>query len=119
MTMDDMDQMDDMTTMDDTTTVDDMTTMDDMDQMDDTDKDMDPLMFQDPMSQMISLQDCEVTTLFTLYVRDGPAGESIGLIPYNTTVPGIARTHNWIKIQYEGDEGWITGHYTTVLGHCY
>lgn len=115
------DAMDSMEGMEDAPDSDSM--MDDMDAMDmvddSADEAMDPLAMNDPMRQMISLSDCEVITQFNLVVRDGPAGEAIGLIPYNSTVPGIARTPNWIKIQFEDGEGWITGHYTDVMGHCY
>ena len=125
MMMDDMDsmgKMDDMMMMDDMDSMDKMDDMmmDDMDSMDKMDDmKMDYAMLKDTMSSMIPLEDCEVITQFNLLVRDGPAGETIGLIPYNTTVPGVARTPNWIKIQYEDGEGWITGHYTDVRGHCY
>ncbi len=69
-----------------------------------------------PVSRTLS--DCAVTTTHLLNFRDGPGGSIIGGVPQNATLPVIARTPRWYKVEHDGQTGWISADYVAVQGDC-
>jgi len=52
-----------------------------------------------------------VTTTDNVQLRSGPGRDfsSLGVVPYNTTLPGIGRNEDssWVQVNYNGTVGWI------------
>ena len=64
------------------------------------------------------LANCSVTTTHGLNFRAAPAGERIGSVPENATMPASARTPGWFRIKHRGASGWISADYVTTEGAC-
>ena len=65
-----------------------------------------------------AVSDCVVTTTHGLYFRNGPAGNVIGSVPQNATLPATARTARWFEVEHEGRSGWISADYVEKAGDC-
>ena len=71
------------------------------------------------LDTLLNLTSCEVTTTQTLRLRD-EVGSSIvhGLVPYNVNLSASARTSNWFRVEFLGQEGWISASYVRTDGIC-
>ncbi len=60
------------------------------------------------------------TTQFNLNLRTGPGieFEDIGTVPAGTVLPVLERSpdNNWIRVQYEGESGWLAAWLTEIVG---
>ena len=72
----------------------------------------------DPVDTAIELENCEVTSVHNLNLREKPWGEKLDVIPKNTTVTATARTESWFNVSYEESEGWIGAWLSEVEGKC-
>ena len=64
------------------------------------------------------LTNCQVTTDFNLRLRRQPGGESLRLVPRNTTLAATRRTVYWFKVEFNNIDGWIAASLTTTAGDC-
>lgn len=64
------------------------------------------------------LRNCLVTTEYSLFLRDSPAGTAIGGVPEGATLTALARTADWFKVDDNGEHGWISADYVTPKGAC-
>ncbi|MYD10736.1 MAG: hypothetical protein F4X02_11930 [Chloroflexi bacterium] len=72
-----------------------------------------------PDFEAIPLHDCRIKLVETLFLRDAPAGEIIGLVWLNSEVPAFEINGYWYKIEFEGTTGYISRYYREVLrGGC-
>ena len=65
---------------------------------------------------MRPLENCLVNSVTALNFREQPGGRVLGR--YGGRSVAVARTPNWFKVQYLGQEGWISAHYVTTEGDC-
>ena len=75
-----------------------------------------PYMIADSLDDMVALENCMVSANYVLNFRESPAGRFISL--YLGASEAIARTENWFKVRYLGEEGWISAHFVTTEGDC-
>ena len=72
-----------------------------------------------PTFDAIPLHDCQIKLVETLFLRDAPGGEIIGLVWLNSEVPAFEINGFWYKIEFEGTTGYISRYYREVLrGGC-
>ena len=72
-----------------------------------------------PVYDSIPLHDCQIKLVETLFLRDAPAGEIIGLVWLNSEVPAFEINGFWYKIEFEGTTGYVSRYYREVLrGGC-
>lgn len=69
-------------------------------------------------TELISLQDCMVSTTHALNFREMPAGTIMGVVPYDVTLTALERGDNWFYVDYHGTRGWISGEYVVTKGTC-
>ena len=72
----------------------------------------------DVISWATILADCRVTTDFNLRLRRQPGGDSLRLVPRNTTLTATKRTVYWFKVKFNNVDGWIAASLTTIEGDC-
>lgn len=77
----------------------------------------------DPISSAIALEDCEVTSVHNLNMREEPWGVKLDVLLKHTTVMATARTESWFRVNYERDdrdpvEGWIAAWLSEGEGEC-
>ena len=77
----------------------------------------------DPISSAIALEDCEVTSVHNLNMREEPWGVKLDVLLKHTTVMATARTESWFRVNYERDdrdpvEGWIAAWLSEGEGAC-
>ncbi len=65
-----------------------------------------------------ALAACAVTTTYNLNFRDQPAGQRLGNVLNNTTLPALGRTPGWFHVEHDGATGWISAEYVTTEGDC-
>ena len=65
-----------------------------------------------------TLYDCALTTTHVLNFRDEPAGASMGLVGEGAPLVSSARTADWFRVEYRGEEGWISADYVIAEGAC-
>ena len=67
-----------------------------------------------------ALSDCRVTPTHNLNFRDGPWGNIIGYVSYETSFVASARTPGWFEVDHEdeGRTGWISALYVRTKGDC-
>ena len=75
-----------------------------------------PYLVADSLDSARALDNCMVSSRTILNFRRQPAGDILSL--YMGGSPAIARTDNWFKVRYLGNEGWISAHYVTTSGDC-
>ncbi len=69
--------------------------------------------------ETIPLDDCQIKLVETLFLRDAPLGEIIGLVWLNSEVPAFEIAGHWYKIEFEGQTGYISRYHRKVLrGGC-
>lgn len=61
---------------------------------------------------------CELLTQVALRLRRSPEGDSIRLIPANTSLAPLARQENWIQVSYGDKTGWISADFVDSSGTC-
>ncbi|MCY4146585.1 MAG: hypothetical protein OXE95_08435 [Chloroflexi bacterium] len=72
-----------------------------------------------PTSEAIAAGDCLIKLTETVHLRTEPDGESFGLVWMNSEVPVIETIGPWHKVIFEGQTGYISRLYNTVLrGSC-
>ena len=71
-----------------------------------------------PDSAVTALQDCMVTTLYSLHFRDGPGGDIIGGVGYDWTLTALARSEDWFQVDNNGVVGWISAQHVSAQGAC-
>lgn len=72
-----------------------------------------------PRFDLISLIDCQIKLVETLFLRAAPGGEIIGLAWQNSEVPAFEINGYWYKVEFEGVTGYISRYHRRVLrGHC-
>jgi hypothetical protein len=76
----------------------------------------DPYLVADSLDIARALENCIVSTNAVLNFRRQPAGDILSL--YMGASNAIARTENWFKVRYLGNEGWISAHYVSASGDC-
>lgn len=72
----------------------------------------------DSVDDAIALEDCTITTLVNLRIREAPWGKFLAVIPANTEVPATARTKSWFNVAYEEWEGWSAAWLVHSDGGC-
>ncbi len=65
-----------------------------------------------------SLSGCMVTLQYSLNFRDAPAGEKIGALRSQIKLTALERTDGWFKVDYHGEQGWISAAYVEPEGDC-
>ena len=72
-----------------------------------------------PVFDAIPLDDCLIKLVDTLFLRAQPGGEVIGLVWLNSEVPVFEIKGYWYKVEFEGQVGYISRYYRTVVrGGC-
>ena len=74
----------------------------------------DPYMIADSLESMISLENCHVSSLYILNLRELPAGPIMRW--FIGMANALARTPNCFQIVDNGELGWISAHYVTTQG---
>jgi hypothetical protein len=67
------------------------------------------------------LPTCDALVIYNLNLRAEPSADAqlLTTIPYGTTVSGTEITDdNWWRVTYDGQDGWVSGEYLSVLGAC-
>lgn len=84
----------------------------------------------DDLSSAIALNNCTVSSVHNLNLREEPWGVKITVLPKQTGVPAIARTESWYKVRFsqaEADtgengveriEGWVSAWLSQGEGDC-
>ena len=75
-----------------------------------------PYLIADSLNLMRPLENCMVSSVRILNFRARPAGQILSW--YAGTSVALARTPNWFKVAYLGEEGWISSHLVTTEGDC-
>ena len=75
-----------------------------------------PYLIRDNPATARALSNCMVTSIDMLNFRDSPAGNIRSW--YAGNAMALARTRNWFKVSYLGNEGWISAHFVTTSGDC-
>ena len=73
------------------------------------------------VSQSRSLeQHCGITTTANLKLRAEPTMDDavIGYVPRDTALGLISRNEHWVKVEYQGEAGWIAANYVCESGDC-
>ena len=76
-----------------------------------------------------TLDNCMVTTLFILNFRQTPGGERLhfvdpwgaeiaGWLPQGVRLTALERTAEWFKVDYHGNQGWISASFVRTHGAC-
>ena len=65
-----------------------------------------------------SLSGCMVLLQYALNFRDAPAGDKIGVLPSQVRLTALERTDGWFKVDYHGEQGWISAAYVEPIGTC-
>ena len=65
-----------------------------------------------------SLSGCMVTLQYSLNFRDAPDGEKIGALRSQIKLTALERTDGWFKVDYHGEQGWISAAYVEPEGDC-
>ena len=65
-----------------------------------------------------SLSDCMVLLQYSLNFRDAPDGEMIDILPSQVKLTALERTDGWFKVDYHGEQGWISAAYVEPEGDC-
>ena len=72
-----------------------------------------------PTFDAVPLADCLVKLQETLFLRDAPAGEIIGLVWLYSEVPVFEVSGDWFRTEFEGQSGYISHLFSKVLrGGC-
>lgn len=71
-----------------------------------------------PPLETTALQNCMATTTHILNFRDAPGGGVLLHLPYNVTLTAIERTADWFRVDYHGQQGWISADYVATSGSC-
>ena len=72
-----------------------------------------------PTFAAIPLADCQVKLQETLFLRDAPGGEIIGLVWLYSEVPVFEVSGDWYRTEFEGQSGYISRRFSRVLrGGC-
>ncbi len=69
-------------------------------------------------AQVRSLSDCMVLLQYSLNFRDAPDGEKIGALRSQIKLTALERTDGWFKVDYHGEQGWISAAYVEPEGDC-
>ncbi len=69
-------------------------------------------------AQGTMLSDCMVTLQYALNFRDAPDGEKIGALRSQIKLTALERTDGWFKVDYHGEQGWISAAYVEPEGDC-
>ncbi len=64
------------------------------------------------------LSGCMVTLQYSLNFRDAPDGEKIGALRSQIKLTALERTDGWFKVDYHGEQGWISAAYVEPEGDC-
>jgi len=78
---------------------------------------LDPHLIADSLDSLRTLENCQIDSKEVLNVRERPAGQVMGWY-FGDTIPALARTPNWFKIDYRGLMGWISADYVFTRGDC-
>jgi uncharacterized protein YgiM (DUF1202 family) len=66
-------------------------------------------------------QTCSITPIYNLNLRDQPNtdGQIFLSIPYGTAVTANGKTSdNWYSVNYNGQNGWVSGEYVSTVESC-
>ena len=80
--------------------------------------DPEPTPDSSPQPTETPLQNCMVTTLYTLNFRAAPGGDVIGGVGYMWTLTALAKSGDWYKVDNNGVTGWISAKYVSARGVC-
>lgn len=75
-----------------------------------------PYLIADPLESQRQLSGCMINSDGILNFRASPAGRIISW--YAGASEALARTRNWFKLSYMGEQGWISAHFVTASGDC-
>ncbi len=64
------------------------------------------------------LSDCMVLLQYMLNLRAEPAGEMIAVLPSQVKLTALERADGWFKVDYHGEQGWISAAYVEPEGDC-
>ncbi len=64
------------------------------------------------------LSDCMVLLQYSLNFRDAPDGKKIGALRSQIKLTALERTDGWFKVDYHGEQGWISAAYVEPEGDC-
>ena len=65
-----------------------------------------------------SLSNCMVLLQYSLNFRDAPDGKKIGALRSQIKLTALERTDGWFKVDYHGEQGWISAAYVEPEGDC-
>ena len=65
-----------------------------------------------------SLSGCMVLLQYSLNFRDAPDGEKIGALRSQVKLTVLERVDGWFKVDYHGEQGWISAAYVEPEGDC-
>ena len=72
-----------------------------------------------PTFEVITLSDCQIKLVETLFLRAAPGGEIIDIVWLNSEVPAFEINGYWYKVEFEGQTGYISRYHRKVLwGNC-
>ncbi len=69
-------------------------------------------------AQGTMLSGCMVTLQYSLNFRDAPDGEKIGALRSQIKLTALERVDGWFKVDYHGEQGWISAAYVEPEGDC-
>ena len=64
------------------------------------------------------LSDCMVLLQYMLNLRAEPSGETIAVLPSQVKLTALERADGWFKVDYHGEQGWISAAYVEPIGTC-
>ena len=69
-------------------------------------------------AQTQALSNCMVTTTAMLNFRESPGGDVAQVLPYDVTLTALEKSGGWFKVDYHGEQGWISADYVEPKGSC-
>ena len=61
---------------------------------------------------------CMVRTNYILNLRAGPGGDVINLVPWDVTLTAMEKSGGWYKVDYHGQQGWVSADLVEAKGSC-
>ena len=61
---------------------------------------------------------CMVRTSYILNLRAGPGGDVINLVPWDVTLTAMEKSGGWYKVDYHGQQGWVSADLVEAKGSC-
>ena len=70
---------------------------------------------------LVEVPTCDAVVIYNLNLRAEPSADAqlLTTIPYGTVVTGTQiNDDNWWQVSYDGQRGWVSGEYLSVVGVC-